>query len=189
MLRRKVACPLFLLLALVACKKDERRYAVGPASIVVPEGFLDDTERAAKLAGKGPIDAQSRVWANKVSKLQLALSLARLPHQPDWEKVSTQVLLFEMFSQEKEAGEKAGLKTVDWSKEMKGDVLHYAIDGDMQGKLATTARTVLWVDAKGDCWHASAVCTSQPADRAQCKTLMETVKFDVASFDAGGPAP
>ncbi len=193
-LRKKVACPLFcaacplfLLLALASsCKKDERRYAVGPASIALPEGFIDDVSRADKLAGKGAVDSQGRVWVNKARKMQLALSLARLPHQEEWDKVSLQVLLLEMFAQEKEAGEKAGLRTVDWNKELKGDVLHYAIEGDMSGKLATSARTVLWLDRNGDCWHASAVCTAQPADRDQCKELMESVKFDLAAMlDAG----
>lgn len=172
-------------LALTACKKDERRYSVGPASIAVPEGFLDDTARAGQLTAKGSLDSQGRVWVNKATKMQLALSLARLPHQDEWDKVSKTVLLFEMFNQEKEAGEKAGLRTVDWSKQMEDDVLHYAIDGDMGGKLATSARTVLWLDAHGDCWHASAVCTAQPADREKCKAIIETAKFDVAGFDAG----
>ena len=155
-------------------------------SIAVPEGFLDDVERAGKLGGgTAQVTSQARVWVNTLTKMQLALSLARLPHQPEWDKVSNAVLLTEMVNQELAAGEKANLKTVKSNRTWEGSTLHYSVEGDMGGQLATSSHTVLWVDAAGDCWHASAVCTARPADRGKCGALMETVKFDVAGFDAG----
>ena len=176
---------LALLGLLGACKKDERRYSVGPVSVALPEGFIDDASRAEALTSKSAPGARGRVWVNSGSKMQIALSMARLPHQEDWEKVSPTVLLTEMFTQEKEAGEKAGLKTVDWSKRFDGEVLHYEIQGDMAGKLSTSSHTALWLDAKGDCWHASAVCTAPPAEKARCAGVLESVRFELSSFDAG----
>lgn len=176
---------LISLLVLGACKKDERRYAVGPISIAVPPGFLDDADRAAKLGERTvTVNTESRVWVNKVAKMQLALSLARLPHQPEWDKVSNTVLLTALVTQELEAGDKAGLKTVDSARKWEGASLHYTVEGEMKGQLATSTHTALWVDAKGDCWHASAVCTAPPADRAKCTELLETVRF---AIDAGTP--
>lgn len=176
----------FALLVLVACacKEDPPRYALGPVSISVPPAFLDDVERAGKLGARSTLDSQGRVWVNKAAKMQLALSLARLPRQPEWEKVSATVLLTEMVTQELAAGEKAGLKTVDSSRRWDGAVLHYFVEGDMNGQLATSSHTALWVDGNGDCWHASAVCTASPGDRHRCAGLIATASF---SIDAGVP--
>src|SRR5947208_1812318 len=110
--------------------------------------------------------------------MQLALSLARLSHQADWDQVGKRDLLSEMVNQEMTAGEKANLKTVKSERTWEGDVLRYAVEGDMGGLLATASSTVLWIDAKGDCWHASAVCTSAPVDRQKCTDLIATVRFD-----------
>ena len=177
------------MLALAACpKKDDRpRYAVGPVSIAVPTGFLDDTERAAKLRGDGKLQSENRVWVNSVTKMQLALAVAKLPHQPEWDRVSVTVLLTELVAQELAAGDKSGLKTLDSERKWIGESLHYTVEGDMKGQLATSSHTALWLDASGDCWHASAVCTAAPADREKCRELMETVRFDVPSLDAGSP--
>jgi hypothetical protein len=174
---------LFLLLAVAACSKT--RTALGPVSFVLPEGFADDPARASKIGARGLHDTQSRVWLNKAKKLQLALSLARLPHQTEWDAVSKRDLLSEMVNQEMAAGEKANLKTVKSDRRFEGDALWYSVDGDLGGLLSTTSRTMLWLDARGDCWHATAVCTSPPADKAECTSLLETVKFDIAGFDAG----
>jgi hypothetical protein len=172
----------FAVLLLGACKKDEPRYALGPVSIAVPRGFVDDVQRASKLGKNDTLDSQGRVWVNKASRMQLALSLARLPHQPEWDKISSTVLLTEMVNQELAAGEKAGLKTVNSDRTWEGPALHYTVEGDMGGQLATSSHTVLWVDAVGDCWHASAVCTARPAERGRCGELLGTVRFEV---DAG----
>lgn len=180
--------PLIGALLLLACpaKKDEPRYSVGPISIAVPPGFVDDMERAQKLKGDGKVETENRVWVNKLAKMQVALSLSRLSHQPEWDKVSTTVLLTELVLQELAAGEKSGLKTVDSERKWVGEALHYTVEGDLAGKLATSSHTALWLDDKGDCWHASAVCTAQPADRSKCKELMKTVQL---AIDAGTPAP
>ncbi|MBK7864666.1 MAG: hypothetical protein IPJ65_39890 [Archangiaceae bacterium] len=163
---------------------------MGPVSIAVPEGFLDDVDRAGKLArgGAGSLSSQGRVWVNAKNKMQLALSLARLPHQPEWDKVSSTVLLTEMVNQELAAGEKASLKTVSSDRKWQGAVLHYSVEGDMGGQLSTVSHTALWVDAAGDCWHASAVCTARPTERQGCTPLIDSVRFDVAGFDAGSVA-
>ena len=172
----------FLLMA-AACKKELPRAAVGPVSIGVPEGFVDDSERMAKFA-RGPNGAEQRMWVNKAAKLQLGLSLARLGHQPEWEQYSKHDLLSEMVNQEMTAGEKAGLKTVRSDRRFEGDTLRYSVDGDMGGLLATSNETALWLDAAGDCWHASAVCSARPDDRPKCTALLGTVKF---AIDAGTP--
>jgi hypothetical protein len=170
-----------IVLALVAsCKKEPPRTHVGPVSLAIPEGFVEDSERMAKMASVP--GAQQRMWVNKAAKLQLGLSLAKLGHQPEWDAVPRHDLLSEMVNQEMTAGEKAGLKTVRSDRKFDGDALHYTVDGDLAGLLATSNHTALWLDAAGDCWHASAVCSSKPDDRAKCAELLGTVKF---AIDAG----
>jgi hypothetical protein len=180
---------LSLALVLVVCACSKPRTTLGPVSFVVPEGFTDDAARAGKIAERAPLDTHSRVWMNKSAKMQLALSLARLPHQAPWDTVSKRDLLSEMVNQEMTAGEKANLKTVKSERRFEGDALWYAVDGDLGGLLATTSRTMLWLDEHGDCWHASAVCTSPPSAREKCSEVLETVKFEIKGFnglDAGG---
>lgn len=175
---------LLLTVCVCACTRAPRT-SVGPMSIAVPEGFTEDTTRATTLDGKNPLQSQSRVWVNKANKMQLGLSLARLPHQAHWEGLGAHDLLSEMVNQEITAGEQAGLKTVQQDRKFEGEHLHYRVEGDMGGKLATFSHTALWLDGAGDCWHASVVCTCNPADKKVCSELVIGASIDIASFDAG----